>query len=90
MKQGESCFELAKMAVSLVAQGKGTGWLLGQAGIQKAKAHGADRLYLESNTDLKPAIGLYRKLGFHEIYGAVSPYRRCNIQMEMLLIKDLT
>ena len=40
---------------------------------------------LESNTILDPAINLYRKLGFEPVQGGVSPYDRCNIQMEMWL-----
>jgi len=82
---GERCFELAKMAVSPVFQGKGIGWMLGEAAINKAKLYGAQRLFLDSNTVLEPAIKLYRKLGFYEIESGASPYRRCNIQMEMIL-----
>jgi DNA-binding MarR family transcriptional regulator/N-acetylglutamate synthase-like GNAT family acetyltransferase len=78
-------FELAKMAVSPKAQGKSIGTLLGQACIDKAKALGADAVYLESNTMLKPAISLYRKLGFEKITGPPSPYERANIQMELTL-----
>ena len=78
-------FELAKMAVSPSAKGKGIGWLLGQACIGKARALGAQRVYLESNTKLKPAISLYHKLGFHKVAGPPSPYERCNIQMELRL-----
>lgn len=76
-------FELAKMAVSPKAQGKSIGWLLGQAAIQKAREAGASRLYLESNTVLKPAINLYYKLGFQKVVGRWTPYKRCNIQMEL-------
>ncbi len=78
-------FELAKMAVSPNAQGKGIGFLLGNAAIAKARELGATSLYLESNTILEPAIALYHKLGFQEITGYTSPYERCNIQMEMRL-----
>lgn len=78
-------FELAKMAVSPKAQGKSIGWLLGQAIIEKAKALGGKKLYLESNTMLKPAINLYYKLGFKKITGRATPYERCNIQMELNL-----
>ncbi|MCW5516993.1 helix-turn-helix domain-containing GNAT family N-acetyltransferase [Muriicola sp. Z0-33] len=76
-------YELAKMGVSPKAQGKGIGWLLGNAIIDKAKSLGATSLYLESNTVLKPAIALYRKLGFNKISGIPTPYKRSNIQMEM-------
>ncbi|MDR3024920.1 GNAT family N-acetyltransferase [Chryseobacterium sp.] len=76
-------FELAKMAVSPKAQGKNIGWLLGQAIISKAKESGASKIYLESNTILKPAINLYYKLGFQKVSGRSTPYQRCNIQMEL-------
>ncbi|GAA4276260.1 bifunctional helix-turn-helix transcriptional regulator/GNAT family N-acetyltransferase [Aquimarina mytili] len=78
-------FELAKMAVSPIAKGKGIGWLLGEAVIQKSKSLGAKKLYLESNTVLKPAINLYQKLGFKKVMGHSTPYERCNIQMELIL-----
>lgn len=78
-------FELAKMAVSPKAQGKSIGWLLGQAIIKSARELGATKIYLESNTILKPAINLYYKLGFQKIVGHSTPYKRCNIQMELNL-----
>src|SRR6218665_3552402 len=80
-------FEMAKMAVSPKAQGKNIGWLLGQAIINSAKELGASKLYLESNTILKPAINLYYKLGFVKISGRPTPYQRANIQMELDLKK---
>lgn len=78
-------FELAKMAVAPKAQGKNIGWQLGQAIIEKAVMVKAKSIYLESNTKLRPAISLYRKLGFTEITGQPSPYERCDIQMELTL-----
>ena len=78
-------YELAKMGVSPKAQGKGIGWLLGNAIIDKARSLGTKTLYLESNTVLKPAIALYRKLGFNKISGVPTPYERSNIQMELKL-----
>lgn len=74
-------FEFAKMAVEPKVQGNNIGFLLGQAAILRAKEVGATRLYLEGNTILKPSINLYRKLGFEEIIGHSTPYKRCNIQM---------
>ncbi|MCR8556134.1 bifunctional helix-turn-helix transcriptional regulator/GNAT family N-acetyltransferase [Mucilaginibacter sp. BJC16-A38] len=78
-------FELAKMGVAPEAKGKGIGFMLGNACIEKARELGAKRLYLESNTILKPAISLYHKLGFKKITGPPSPYERSNIQMELSL-----
>jgi GNAT superfamily N-acetyltransferase len=83
IKMDCSAFELAKMAVSPQAKGKGIGFLLGNAAVEKAKERGAKRLYLESNTKLEPAINLYYKLGFEKITGPPSPYQRVDIQMEL-------
>ena len=85
IKMNDGGFELAKMGVSPKAKGKGIGWLLGRACLEKARELGAHRVYLESNTRLKPAISLYHKLGFRKIAGPPSPYERCDIQMELTL-----
>ena len=82
---GKDQYELAKMAVSPKAQGKGIGRMLGEACIIKARELGAKSIFLESNTRLKPAINLYHQLGFSKITGPPSPYERCNIQMELRL-----
>lgn len=81
IKMDNEMYELAKMAVSPMAKGKGIGFILGRSGIAKAKELGAKKIYLESNTILKPAISLYHKLGFKKVTGIPSPYERCNIQM---------
>jgi len=82
----EGVFELAKMAVSDRAQGLGIGRALGEAALAWARSKGAMRVYLETNTKLKPAVALYRKLGFEEIVGPPSPYERSNLQMEYSLV----
>ncbi|HEY1872653.1 MAG TPA: bifunctional helix-turn-helix transcriptional regulator/GNAT family N-acetyltransferase [Chitinophagaceae bacterium] len=78
-------YELIKMAVRPDMQGKNIGWLLGQAVINKARSLKANVLYLESNTMLKAAISLYEKMGFKRVVGRKTPYKRCNIQMELKL-----
>ncbi|MBN9283733.1 MULTISPECIES: helix-turn-helix domain-containing GNAT family N-acetyltransferase [unclassified Flavobacterium] len=85
MEDPDYDFEMAKMAVSPKAQGKNIGWLLGQAIIKEAEKLGASKIFLESNTILKPAINLYYKMGFQKISGRPTPYKRANIQMELLL-----
>lgn len=80
-------YEMAKMAVSPKAQGKGIGQALGEAVIKTAKELGASKIFLESNTTLTPAINLYLKLGFKRILGRPTPYKRADIQME-LVFKD--
>ncbi|MCV2484170.1 GNAT family N-acetyltransferase [Flavobacterium sp. SH_e] len=78
-------YELAKMAVSPKAQGKGVGNLLAESAIKWAKEKGASKIYLESNTKLQPAIKLYEKLGFKEITGISSTYNRVDIQMMLTI-----
>lgn len=85
IKMKDQTYELAKMAVSPEAQGKKIGWKIGVATIEKAKELGADTIYLETNSVLKPAINLYKKLGFKDTAGYSSPYARCNVQMELKL-----
>ncbi|MDQ1138671.1 bifunctional helix-turn-helix transcriptional regulator/GNAT family N-acetyltransferase [Pedobacter agri] len=85
INDGEYDFELAKMAVSPKAQGKNIGFILASAIIERARSLGASKIYLESNTILKPAINLYHKLGFQKIAGKPTPYSRCNIQMELII-----
>jgi N-acetylglutamate synthase-like GNAT family acetyltransferase len=82
---GNGLYELSKMAVDPVAQGKQIGWLLGTAILEKAKAIGAKKIFLNSNTILEPAIHLYRKLGFTEVPLQSGLYKRSNIQMEILI-----
>ena len=86
IKTDDDTYELAKMAVTERARGKNIGWLLGQAVINVARKLGAKKVFLESNTILEPAINLYYKLGFQKVVGRLSPYERCNIQMELKLV----
>ncbi|MFM9951470.1 MAG: GNAT family N-acetyltransferase [Saprospiraceae bacterium] len=85
MEHPDFDYELAKMAVSPKAQGRNIGWLLGRSVLEKARSLGAKKVFLESNTLLKPAINLYHKLGFEKITGYPSPYERSNIQMAVTL-----
>lgn len=78
-------YELAKLAVSPKVQGKGIGVILCETVINKAIEFGAKRLFLESNTILKPAIHLYRKLGFKELAELHPAYERGDIQMELIV-----
>ncbi len=86
IKIDNDTYELAKMAVTERARGRGIGWLLGQAAVARARELGAKTIHLESNTALASAIKLYQKLGFRRIIGQPSPYERCNIQMELKLV----
>lgn len=78
-------FELSKLAVAPEAQGIGIGRILVQAVIDLAKEKGGQKLFLQSNTILKPAIHLYYKMGFKEVSRPSPLYDRVNIQMELIL-----
>ncbi len=85
LKKDSKTFELVKMTVSTGMRGRSIGWKLGCAALEKARSLGAAKAVVESNTKLKPAISLYRKLGFERGTAQHSPYERCNIQMEINL-----
>lgn len=77
-------FEFTKMAVDEKFRGLKVGEALALQAIDKARAVGARKIILYSNTVLAPAIALYRKLGFREI-PLDGPYQRSNIKMELEL-----
>jgi GNAT superfamily N-acetyltransferase len=81
-------FELAKMAVLEASQGRGHAKALMAACVERARALGASRLYLESNEILTPARALYRAFGFRDLEPErrlASPYSRANVWMELPL-----
>ena len=82
----DGAYELAKMAVRDSARGRGVGRALGEAAVAAARARGAPRVDLLSNTALAPAIALYRALGFVEVPLPATEYARANIKMTL----DLT
>jgi ribosomal protein S18 acetylase RimI-like enzyme len=74
------------MAVTEVHKGRGVGRELMAACVQRARQAGARRLYLETNSTLAPALGLYRRFGFQQVEPAEpSPYARADVMMELLL-----
>lgn len=83
---GPRTFELAKMAVSPKAQGRGAGALLMRASIDWAHTQDAQLITLLSNTLLEPAIRLYKKYGFVTVnLGQHPDYDRANIEMHLKL-----
>jgi ribosomal protein S18 acetylase RimI-like enzyme len=80
----EGVYEFTKMAVDKKFRGLKIGLALAEAAIEKAKALGAQKIILYSNTKQVPAIALYRKLGFVEIAND-GLYERGNIKMELSL-----
>jgi len=75
-------YEVAKMTVSEVLRGSGLGKRLMQACIDEGRRLGAPRLYLETNSSLAPAIGLYRAMGFRDLAPVATEYARADVFME--------
>jgi ribosomal protein S18 acetylase RimI-like enzyme len=76
-------FEFTKMAVDNKFQRKGIAEALSHASFKKAKALGADKVILYSNSVLTPAISLYEKLGFQHVPVNHVEYKRSDVKMEI-------
>ena len=86
LRMSDNEFEVAKMAVTPDYHGKGIGRELLLAAIEEARGLGAERLSLETNRALVPAIRLYESVGFQHRDPSrfiKSPYARSDVQMEM-------
>lgn len=86
LRNNAATYELAKMAVTSSARGRGFGDLLMRAVIEFARDAGADELILSSNTKLQAAIRLYEKYGFQSIpHISDERYKRVDIMMRLAL-----
>ena len=85
LKESDTVYEFSKMAVDEAYQRRGLAEALSHAAFDKARALGAQKVILYSQTSLEPAIRLYRKLGFVEVPMDHQLYKRANIKMEKLL-----
>ncbi len=76
-------YEVAKMTVVETLRGSGLGRILMQRCIDAGAEAGAPRLYLETNSGLAPALGLYRAMGFRDVADPTpSGYARGDVWME--------
>jgi len=82
LKMDDGGYEVAKMTVSETLRGSGLGRLLMQRCIDAGAEMGATRLYLETNSSLGPALGLYRAMGFKDLAPTETPYVRADVFME--------
>lgn len=81
-RQGETTYELTKMAVTADRQGAGIGRALLCAAVEKFHELRGERLYLESHSSLAPALHLYESAGFvHEPSPEPSDYARADVYM---------
>lgn len=85
INEGNGMFELAKMSVADTHKGKGISKLLIEKCLDKAKELGAKKIYLQSNSQLTTALGLYQKYGFKHIPVVNSHYATADVMMEKIL-----
>jgi ribosomal protein S18 acetylase RimI-like enzyme len=82
IKADNDRYELSKMSVTEGFKGLGIGRQLASAAIRRFEKTGARELYLESNSQLTPAISLYESLGFvHQPARDDSEYMRADVYM---------
>ena len=81
MREDDGVFELAKMTVSETVRGLGVGRALGEAAIAHARAIGARRVELFTNSSLTPAIALYHALGFVDVPVGKTDFVRADVHM---------
>jgi len=83
VRMADGGYEVAKMTVVEGLRGSGLGRLLMQRCIEAGAEAGAPRLYLETNSGLAPALGLYRAMGFKDVPPpARKDYVRGDVWME--------
>ncbi|MCP4673231.1 MAG: GNAT family N-acetyltransferase [Desulfobacula sp.] len=78
--------ELAKLAVSPDAQGKGVGRMLAMESVKEARKMGLKKIFLVSNKKLDRAIRLYESFGFsHMPVPKDTIYKTADVYMEMII-----
>jgi ribosomal protein S18 acetylase RimI-like enzyme len=87
MREDEDSYKMVKLAVDENYQGHGIGEKLCRALLRRAEQLEAKKVVLYSNTSLKSALRLYKRLGFIEVPVKNSDYARINIKMEISLEK---
>jgi GNAT superfamily N-acetyltransferase len=78
-------YELIKMTVAPAFQGKGISKLLMDKCLDKAKELKARKIFLYSNSQLTPALELYKKYGFEHVDASNSPLLTADVKMELAL-----
>ena len=82
---GNSVFELVKMAVAPAFQGRGISKMLMDKCLNRARELKAKKIFLYSNSQLITAIGLYKKYGFVHVDASNSPLVTADVKMELSL-----
>lgn len=80
----EGTWEICKLCSNKNVPHKGAGSAVFGAAMDWAVSHGAKRLFILSNSKLKPALHIYEKFGFKEIKLADYEYERGDIAFEYI------
>lgn len=83
--EGDGHYELAKMAVTAAAQGRGISRMPMDALLEAAREKEAVKLSLFSNHQLQTAFSLYEKYGFRHVAVEDSPFVTADVKMELIL-----
>lgn len=75
-------WEICKLGSNKNVPHRGAGSAVFEASMKWAMDHGAERLFIVTNSKLKPALHIYEKYGFKEIKLADYGYTRGNIAFE--------
>ncbi|MBO6178763.1 MAG: GNAT family N-acetyltransferase [Selenomonadaceae bacterium] len=81
----DGTWEICKFASNKNVSHKGCGSKVFEAAMKWATDHGAKRLFMISNSKLKPAIHIYEKYGFKEIKLDNYEYIRGDVAFEKML-----
>lgn len=84
-KETDTEFEIIKMAVDPDYRGQGISKLLLDRCMAEAKAMGAKRIFLYSNSQLTTALNLYAQYGFYHVKPTNAPFLTADIMMEKLI-----
>lgn len=82
----DSCVELQKLYIQDSIKGKGYGRRLVEAVEGAARGLGFTKVYLETHSNLREAVQLYKKLGYREI---PKPDFVVHTTMDLFFIKEL-
>lgn len=78
----KTTWELCKLGSNKKFPHKGAGTAVFKAAMDWALNHGAEKLFIISNSQLKPALHIYKKFGFKEIKLENYEYKRGDIAFE--------
>lgn len=88
MNDTNNSWEICKLASNKHIDHHGAGSAVFKACIDWAASHGASRLFILSNSNLKAAMHIYHKFGFKEIKLDNYEYERGNIAFEFFLDRN--